>query len=123
MELTVDGAPHTVATPNQPFAFPGDATTICRLLSGPIVDFNVMTRRTRATAHVEVAHEGFSLGTRRGELVLVVALMGTVTFDEPSVTLDRLDAAVFSGQDAGAVRVEGAAAIVTLTPASGSPGL
>ncbi|WP_371539407.1 HutD family protein [Streptomyces sp. NBC_00466] len=123
MELTVDGAPHTIAAPNQPFAFPGDATTTCRLLGGPLVDFNVMTRRTEATAQVRVTHEGFSLAPRRGELVLVIALMGTATFEEPGVTLDRLDAAVFSGQDVGAVRVEGAAAIVTLTAVSGSPGL
>ncbi|NDZ83148.1 HutD family protein [Streptomyces sp. SID10853] len=148
MELTVDGAPHTIAAPHQPFAFPGDAATTCRLLGGPIADLNVMTRRTRATAHVRMAHEDFSLTPRGGELVLVIALLGTVTFGEPGVVLDRLDAAVFSGSHNGsvrtasaraeavrtqavrveavrtqAVRVEGAAAVITLTAVPGSPGL
>ncbi|WP_405944397.1 HutD family protein [Streptomyces sp. NBC_00932] len=141
MELTVDGARHTIAAPHQPFAFPGDAMTTCRLLGGPIGDLNVMTRRTRATAHVRMAHEDFSPAPRSGELVLVIALLGTVTFEEPGVVLDRLDAAVLSGQDVGAVpvegevpaqgavpaqgtvRVEGTAAVITLTPVPRSPGL
>ncbi|MFE2375461.1 HutD family protein [Streptomyces sp. NPDC059398] len=160
MELTVDGFPHPVAAPFRPFAFPGDATTTCRLIGGPLVDFNVMTRRTEATAQVhfacaDFAPEDFALSPRQGELILVIALLGTVTFDEPGVTLGRFDAALLSGGGAGAdagagggwdigqdtdpgigrepapatgrgirqVRVEGAAAIVTLTPVPGSSGL
>ncbi|WP_236569974.1 HutD/Ves family protein [Streptomyces mexicanus] len=115
MELTVDGTPHTLAAPYRPFAFPGDAETTCRLLGGPLVDLNVMTRRTRATAHVRIVREGFHLDPRPTEQVVLIALAGTVTPAEPGVTLGRLDAAVLCDRDAGAVRVEGVAAVVTVT--------
>ncbi|MFE5119078.1 HutD family protein [Streptomyces sp. NPDC056669] len=122
MELIVDGVPHTIADAYKPFSFRGDAVTDCRLLSGPAVDLNVMTRRTRATAHVRMAREGFSVVPRTGVLVLVIALTGTVGVEESDVTLDRFDAVLFSDRDAGALRVDGVAAVVTVTTASGSPG-
>jgi environmental stress-induced protein Ves len=122
MELIVDGASHTIADPYEPYSFPGDAVTDCRLLSGPVVDLNVMTRRTRATAHVRVAREGFSVAPRTGVMVLVIALTGTAAVEESDVTLDRFDAVLFSGRDAGTVRVDGVAAVVTVTTPTGAPG-
>ncbi|WP_445529074.1 HutD/Ves family protein [Streptomyces cyslabdanicus] len=122
MELTVDGVPHTVADCYQPFSFPGDAVTGCRLLSGPVVALNVMTRRARATAYVRVAREGFSVVPRTGVLVLVIALAGTVAVEESDAGLGRFDAVLFSDRDAGALRVDGAAAVITVTTTSGSPG-
>lgn len=122
MELNVDGASHTIADAYEPFSFPGDAVTDCRLLSGPIVDLNVMTRRTRATAHVRMAREGFSVVPRTGVLVLVMALAGTVAVEESGVALDRFDAVLFPDRDAGTLRVDGVAAVVTVTTTSGSPG-
>lgn len=115
MELTVDGVPHTLDEPYRPFSFPGDAVTDCRLLGGPIVDFNVMTRRGRATADVRVVRDGFAVRPRSGISVLVIALAGTVAVAQPADTLDRLDAALFSDGDAGDLRVDGVAAVVTVT--------
>lgn len=117
MELTVDGVAHTVADPYEPFVFSGDAVTDCRLLDGPIVDFNVMTRRAVATADVRVVREGFTVAPRNGAVTLVIALTGAVTVDESGATLDRFDAAVLSEGDAATVHVDGAAAVVTVTPA------
>jgi environmental stress-induced protein Ves len=58
MELSVAGAPAVVAKPFEPFAFPGDAETGCRLPDGPVVNLNVMTRRGRASATVRTIHAG-----------------------------------------------------------------
>ncbi|MEU6478198.1 HutD family protein [Streptomyces sp. NPDC047017] len=115
--LTVDGTPHTLA-PGRPFRFPGDAATDCRLPGGPVRVLNVMTRRTAASAHVAVVHEDLSVAPRPGELVLVLALEGTVTFEGTGLALGRYDAAVCSGPGAGTVRVAGAAAVATVTAAT-----
>lgn len=45
---------HRLGTPNEPFAFSGDAAIDCTLLGGPSNDFNVMTRRGRCHAELRV---------------------------------------------------------------------
>ncbi|MGW4780593.1 HutD/Ves family protein [Streptomyces filamentosus] len=161
MELTVDGTPHTVAEPYAPFPFSGDAVTECRLLGGPLVDFNVMTRRATTTARVRTEREAFSVAPEEGTEALVIVLAGTATATttdakgdatatataptdaSPAGTadalapiaangdalapaaanglagtaLDRYDAVLLSGGETGAFRVDGVAAVVTLTPA------
>ncbi|MGW4894904.1 HutD/Ves family protein [Kitasatospora sp. NPDC004240] len=77
MALSVDGAERVIDTPYRPFAFAGDAATDCRLLGGPVVDFNVMTRRGRATAEVAVASADRELDVPAGATVLLVCLAGT----------------------------------------------
>ncbi|MGW5421731.1 HutD/Ves family protein [Streptomyces sp. NPDC003943] len=119
MELTVDGTPHTVADPYEPFAFSGDAATGCRLLGGPIVDFNVMTRRDAATADVRVEREEFTVAPRSGTQTLVIALAGTATAAEPGVTLDRFDAILLPADEAAVFHVDGVTAVVTIRPAKG----
>ncbi|MFF0433557.1 HutD family protein [Streptomyces sp. NPDC004327] len=115
MELTVDGTPHTVAEPYRPFAFSGDAATDCRLLGGPLVDFNVMTRRTAATADVRVTREGFSAAPADGTVTLVIALAGTAAVTA-GTTLGRFDAVLLSGGESAAFDVDGVTAVVTVTP-------
>ncbi|WP_211821696.1 HutD family protein [Streptomyces filamentosus] len=159
MELTVDGTPHTVAEPYAPFPFSGDAVTECRLLGGPLVDFNVMTRRATTTARVRTEREAFSVAPEEGTEALVIVLAGTATATttdakgdataiaptdaSPAGTADalapiaangdalapaaanglagtalgRYDAVLLSGGETGAFRVDGVAAVVTLTPA------
>ncbi|MEU9130989.1 HutD family protein [Kitasatospora sp. NPDC048540] len=126
MALTVDGAEHRLAAPFEPFAFPGDAATDCRLLGGPVVDFNVMTRRGHATAQVEVTAEGRALRVPAGADLLLVCLAGEARLDpdgsgpdrpEPDgVRLGRFDAALLPGGATALLRVAGTAALVTLTP-------
>ena len=54
LRLEVDGySAITLDTTSPPFAFPGNVATTASLLDGPIVDFNVMTRRGRFTHVVE----------------------------------------------------------------------
>ncbi|MEU8528991.1 MULTISPECIES: HutD family protein [Streptomyces] len=120
MELTVDGVPHTVDAPYEPFAFPGDAVTDCRLLGGPLVDFNVMTRRSAATARLRLTREAFDVTPRAGSETLVIVLAGTATAAESGVTLDRFDAVLFPEDGADTFHVDGVAAVVTVAPAAGA---
>jgi environmental stress-induced protein Ves len=45
-----DGRPPHRLAPCSPYRFSGDAATVGRLIDGPIEDFNVITRRGRASA-------------------------------------------------------------------------
>ncbi|WP_063773576.1 HutD family protein [Streptomyces rubellomurinus] len=93
MVLTVDGTEQPVDTPLRPFAFPGDATTDCRLLGGPVVDFNVMTRRGRVEATVEVVRTtSATVDVPPSGTVLLVCLAGAAHLD--GLELARYDAAL-----------------------------
>jgi len=53
IELSVEREPDRVLRPDTPsHAFPADAVTSARLLSGPITDLNVMTRRGKFSHRV-----------------------------------------------------------------------
>ena len=53
LALRIDHADETVLRPqSKPVSFSGDASTAARLLDGPILDLNVMTRRGRAEHRV-----------------------------------------------------------------------
>ncbi|MDH6710216.1 environmental stress-induced protein Ves [Kitasatospora sp. MAA19] len=120
MTLTVDGAEHLVDMPFRPFAFPGDAATDCRLPAGPVVDFNVMTRRGRVGATVDVLTAPAAVDVPPEATVLLVCLAGGAVVGDEAV-LDRFDAALPAGPGTCEVRVRtgGAVAVVTLrsTPA------
>ncbi|MGW3265491.1 HutD/Ves family protein [Streptomyces sp. NPDC001056] len=118
MVLTVDGSAHTVAERYTPFAFPGDADTDCRLLGGPLVDFNVMTRRGRARAGVEIVRGRAALPASAGAALLVVVLEGSALLEAAGTTLGRFDAALVTGAHGEALDVTGVAALVTLTGAA-----
>ncbi|MFI5665132.1 HutD family protein [Streptomyces sp. NPDC051684] len=114
MALTVDGTEHTIDTRYAPFPFSGDATTDCRLLDGPLVDFNVMARRTDAKADVRVERGPTVLEPSPGTRVLALVLDGTATLD--SVRLNRLDAVLLQDDEKPAdVDVDGVLAVVSLT--------
>ncbi|TWV34186.1 HutD family protein [Streptomyces misionensis] len=115
MVLTVDGTPHTVAERYVPFAFPGDAATDCRLLGGPLVDFNVMTRRGRAAARVEIVRGRRAFSAPAGGTLLAVVLEGSAVLETAGGALGRLDAALTDDPGDEALAVSGVAALVTLT--------
>ncbi|MGW1208071.1 HutD/Ves family protein [Streptomyces sp. NPDC002499] len=121
MVLTVDGTEHTVAEPYVPFAFPGEATTDCRLLGGQLVDFNVMVRRGWATARVELVRDQVAISTPAPETtLLVIVLEGAAVFEASGLDLDRFDGALITDEVQDEVlKVTGVAALVTLigTPA------
>ncbi|MFG2719528.1 HutD family protein [Streptomyces sp. NPDC048416] len=113
MDLTVGGRRRLVDERFVPQRFPGDAPTDCRLLAGPVVNFNVMFRRGRPEPSVAVV---------RGDLnvpgpALIVALDAPADVD--GVRLDRYDAAL-TDHGITPVRAAGHIAVVTLPlPPSG----
>lgn len=126
MVLTVDGAEQSVDTPYRPFAFPGDASTDCRLRGGPVVDFNVMTRRGRVEASVDVrtatATDSASASATADVDVpphgstLLVCLAGAARLDgEHEVELARYDAALLTAPGPYALRLAEAAAVAVVT--------
>ncbi|MGW0813098.1 HutD/Ves family protein [Streptomyces viridiviolaceus] len=119
MALTVDGTSHVVDTPYEPFAFPGDAATQCRLLGGPVVDFNVMVRRAETTARVHIVRSHTSVRPDAGTRVLAIVLEGSALLHGASVRLGRLDAVLLCEGDSDAVGVDGVLAVVVLAGRTG----
>lgn len=128
MELSVDGVPTELAEPGVPFAFSGDAAVDCRLLDGPVVDFNVMTRRGRFAATVETMAAGRREVTAAGPTtILIVALAGSAAISwgsgEPgSDVLAQYDGALVSVSVSAPseaetvdIRSSGHVAVVSLT--------
>ncbi|MEU6962138.1 HutD/Ves family protein [Streptomyces chrestomyceticus] len=145
LELTVDGTRHVLPGPYQPFAFPGDAPTGCRLLDGPVVNFNVMLRRGRSVATVEMARERYVAEPRPGDGAqapgerrarLVVALSGRTRLSGPdaacshlpgsgpgsALTLERYDAALMPADAGVSLDTDGVTAVVTLTVRTAAAG-
>jgi environmental stress-induced protein Ves len=73
--LSVAGHPDHILRPETPpHAFPADAATSARLLSSPITDLNVMTRRGKFTHSVTLLPAGQSVVTSdNSALTLVLA--------------------------------------------------
>lgn len=120
MVLTVDGTPQQV-DPLSPFAFSGDAATECRLEAGAVRDMNVMTRRGRATAEVQVlAARGTEMTCAGGGTLLVMAITEGITVDKPDgreIALGRLDCVRHEGPGTLALRGDGTVAGIRITAA------
>ncbi|MEV6575181.1 HutD family protein [Streptomyces sp. NPDC051577] len=122
MDLTIAGEHSLLDRCFEPRHFAGDRPTDCRLLDGPVVNFNVMYRRDATTAEVQVTTGEQALAPEPGETLLVVALEGSALIDGPtpegSAALDRHDAAQLRGPGVRLVRTAGRAAVVRLRPLS-----
>ncbi|MEU6822403.1 HutD family protein [Streptomyces atriruber] len=121
MVLTVDGTACPVG-PLSPFAFPGDATTDCRLTAGAVRNLNVMTRRGRATAQVEIvtvtSAQEAEAACGAGEIVLVMAVTEGISVagaDGRETSLGRLDCVRRDGPGTSTVRGEGSVARIRIT--------
>jgi environmental stress-induced protein Ves len=72
-----------------PFVFSGDTPAECRLLEGPIRDFNLMVERSSARSHLEVLHLGDAprrCDMLRGDLI-IHCFDGGVDFAMPAGAL------------------------------------
>ena len=77
MELVIDGTGYAVP-PLTPMAFPGEARLEARLPGGPTMDLNVMTRRDRVTADVDLRTGPVaSIAPLRADEVAAIVLEGT----------------------------------------------
>lgn len=117
MDLVVGGVRRIVDERFAPQDFAGDESTDCRLISGPVVNFNVMYRRGAATAETAVVRGRLTVAADPGETLLVVALDGPVTLEAawgPGHDLGPHDAALVRGAFTGLVRTAARAAVVRL---------
>ncbi len=100
MELDIAGRSPVVLThASNPLAFPADAPTSARLVSGTIVDLNVMTRRGQWTHQVEKRIvEGQHHLDAEGGVTMLLSL-GNVRIDsgDHAEELGRLDCAILEG--------------------------
>ncbi len=115
MDLTVAGAHRLVDERFAPQDFAGDEPTDCRLLDGPVVNFNVMYRRGTAPVDTAVVRGRLTLDAPAGQTLLIVALAGPAELElteGPAVTLARYDAALAEVPFTGVVRTSGHAALV-----------
>ncbi|MCX5192608.1 HutD family protein [Streptomyces sp. NBC_00249] len=120
MDLTVGEEHRRVDERYAPRHFPGDLPTGCRLLGGPVVNFNVMWRRERAGARTAVVRGELGLDVRPDETLLLVALDGPALLTGPGgegapVELSPYDAALVTEPLSCAVRTGGRVAVVRLT--------
>lgn len=90
-----------------PLAFPGDVDVEATLTSGPIVDFNVMTRRGRFRHLLtRVSPSGSSRIAPLGTLALVVVVRGTLRLLGEAEPLALRDALVLDGGESMDVTYE-----------------
>lgn len=112
-----DGTSMVLSQDSEPLSFAGDTPTSARLLSGEILDLNVMTRRTR------FAHRLVKLSTateieldRCSQAVVIAALNGvTVQSHSGEARLSRGDSAILTLADDVRGRVSAACCLVLLS--------
>ena len=99
--LDVAGAPHRLTMDAPPLAFPADAPARARLISGPISDLNLMTRRG-AYAHRLCRATDPAPATQPDWRILLATAPASVQIDGQAVTLGPLDALLCEGAGARA---------------------
>ena len=100
MELDIAGRKPVVLTrASAPLPFPADAATSARLVSGTIVDLNVMTRRGQWTHQVEkrIVEGQHHLDAEGGVTMLLSLGSMRIESGDHAEELGRLDCAVLKG--------------------------
>jgi uncharacterized protein len=122
--LTIGGRDEQlIDTPFQPFDFPGDEVTSCRLIDGPVQDLNMMSVRQSARHRLEFVHIAPRTATELGDVDVVVVVSGQVRIG--SHRLGYLDTIRFApGSGFFALTALGGEAVVAsvVTPAPNVPG-
>ncbi|MFD3646815.1 HutD family protein [Streptomyces cyaneofuscatus] len=115
MGLVVGGEHHIVDEPLWPHDFPGDRPTDGFLLSGPVVNLNVMYRRGRTRAETAVVCGTVRLMAPPGGAVLALSLDDGAVLDGTDIRLDRYDAVLAEGGSPGVLRTMGHAVVITFS--------
>lgn len=112
MALAFGSAPEVVLDRRwRPFAFPGEAEIQCRLLGGPVRDFNLMVDRASAEATLTVVHlrAGETRSLASASTVFLHGLEGQASVDgaplavEETLWMEEAPEALALRSDAGAV--------------------
>lgn len=99
IELDVEGVPFRLDRASPKLSFSGEDATVGRLLSGPIRDLNVMTRRGQFRHRTRFVQSGVALLAEDTETAFIVALDGPfdVTLDSAILSLQVLDTLTLDG--------------------------
>jgi environmental stress-induced protein Ves len=93
IELSVEGeTPVTLRRDTPPHAFAADAPTSATLLSGPITDLNVMTRRGKLAHRVTVMTTLDSVAPAQDAVAMLVLTLGDCELRGEGTKLGPLDA-------------------------------
>ena len=117
MALTVGPAAERLLAPLEPFAFVGEARTVCRLPDGPVRDLNLMTSRSRCRGRLEIVtlEDGEELAAAGWAALVVVA--GTVSCDDAELQVhDAVRARAAGARPAIRSRGPAAVAIIWIDP-------
>lgn len=115
MTLTVDGVPHELQR-HRSFSFDGESRTECAVV-GPTSDLNVMTRRGRIQADVELLELDVApRSTRPADEVLVAVLAGEGSITQGGQAHELRARDVFASDHREPVTVagQGTAAVICL---------
>ena len=92
LRLTIGGTPHEVQL-YQPVLFDGGSRTSCELPVGATRDLNIMTRRNRVSAQLEILDisPGAPVTTAASPTVALVTLTGPVVVSSGDIDIASLD--------------------------------
>lgn len=125
MELTVAGqAPHLLDRCFVPFSFPGDAATECKLIDGPIRDFNLMVNRKLLAARCETREIEEPAEVRIQRAIFIAHVLAgeiAVSFGDATVNCGAGDTAIADASGASAAlqlnpALKSVAAVMQLAP-------
>jgi environmental stress-induced protein Ves len=119
IELNVGGTPHCLNNIMPKFSFSGDALTFGRLISGPIRDLNVMTRRGAFRHRTRFVRSGVALLSQDIGAAFIVALDSAldVTMNNAIHSLQILDTlALEPTQEMILLSAEGRAMLIEIAP-------
>ncbi len=104
--IRLEGEGHAVdlCVPYEPYAFSGDIGINCRLMAGPVRDFNLMVRRGRAQGTMSVVRgEGVRIAPARYRVCYAAAgVLESLLPGHPPLTLAAEHALVVEDDGAGA---------------------
>ncbi|KLK89717.1 hypothetical protein AA309_29825 [Microvirga vignae] len=123
IELDVEGIAYPLDGASPKLSFSGDDMTMGRLLSGPIRDLNVMTRRGQFRHRTRFVEAGVALLADETCIAFLVALDGPfdVTLDSTVHSLQVLDILVLEGMhDLILLSGTGRAILVEIAPDASS---
>lgn len=103
--LDVAGQPHRLTMDAAPLAFPADAPASARLISGPVSDLNLMTRRGAYAHRLYRVTDAATLtppGPAPDWRIILATAPARVQIDGQAVTLGPLDALLCEGAGARA---------------------
>ncbi|WP_082520685.1 HutD family protein [Rhizobium sp. Root482] len=119
MELDIAGrTPMLLTQASAPLAFPADAATWARLVSGAITDLNIMTRRGQWTHRVErrIVEGQHGLDAEGGVTLFLPLGPLRIDADDRAVELERLDCALLDGPVEITADLPVEAYLIRLTP-------